>query len=481
MRTQVSITRNGEVFGPYPMDELEGLVAKGEILPGDLAWIEGLPEWRPLREIIQIEKVTDPLPLLESNVLLAEEPTLVRALEPATVHAWEEPPPTLTAPAVVKLKSRACPSCGKQILQVASECRFCGGFIQTVPAHAVSEVNHGSHPPVIAGGSLPAVTISERITNLAGVEKLEGFSIKSLFSEVFRRHPADEIEEYFTVGTALSTPSISEVDTSWPRPWVFFRTIVASLIIYALFVFAWNEFENPNLIPGMIMVGSFAVPIATLIFFLEVNVRRNVSLYQVIRLVFLGGIISLIATLFLSEIIDVFVGWLGASVAGLAEEPAKLLAVASVAGLTKYRYRLNGLLFGAAVGAGFAAFESAGYALRLGFEEGSEAMHTIIVVRGLLSPFAHIAWTAMIGSALWKVKGGQKFSPSMLVDPGFVRVFLMATVLHMLWNCPLELPFLGKYVVLGIVAWTVIFALIQGGLKELAEEKAAQEALVLTT
>jgi RsiW-degrading membrane proteinase PrsW (M82 family) len=46
-------------------------------------------------------------------------------------------------------------------------------------------------------------------------------------------------------------------------------------------------------------------------------------------------------------------------------------------------------------------------------------------------------------------------------------------VLHMLWNSPLELPLFGKYIGLGMVAWTVILALIQDGLQQLRVEKVA--------
>ena len=169
-------------------------------------------------------------------------------------------------------------------------------------------------------------------------------------------------------------------------------------------------------------------------------------------------------------------GWLGASVAGLAEEPGKLLALLTVAGIPKYRYKLNGLLFGAAVGTGFAAFESAGYALRVGLHD-TDMMKDTIMVRGMLSPFAHIAWTAMCGAALWRVKGAGKFTLGMLKDVRFLKVFAVAVILHMLWNCPLHLPFYGKYAILGVAAWIVLLGLIQEGLRELRTEKAEAQGI----
>ena len=361
----------------------------------------------------------------------------------------------------------SCPSCGKPIK----------ASLPTSPPHqtkpAAAETVHAGDIQRMAS------QLSDRLTSFTGVEKLEGFSLRDLFSEVFGKHSQEDIEEYFTVGTASTTPAIENVDTTWPKPWVFFRTFLGALAVYALFLWALSAFHNVNLIPGLIMMGSFAVPIATLIFFFEINARRNVSLYQVIRLLFMGGILSLILALLLSEFTaSMGLAWLGASVAGVAEEPGKLLAVLTVAGIPKYRYKLNGLLFGAAVGTGFAAFESAGYALTAGLQD-MDLMKGIIMVRGMLSPFSHIAWTAMSAAALWRVKGADKFALEMLKDMRFLKVFGLAVVLHMLWNTPYNLPFYGKYAILGVAAWIVILGLIQEGLKELRAEKAAALAGVV--
>jgi RsiW-degrading membrane proteinase PrsW (M82 family) len=318
-----------------------------------------------------------------------------------------------------------------------------------------------------------ASKMSDRVTDWAGVERLEGFRLGDVFSEAFKRHSTEEVEEYFTVGTKSTTPPIEKVDTSWPRPWVFLRTFLGAAFIYFIFVQTWKEFENNNLMPGLIIVGSFAVPLSALIFFFEMNARHNVSLYQIIRLVFLGGIVSMTISLIFFQIGDSLeLDWLGASLAGIVEEPGKLLALAIVVNATRYHYTLNGLLFGAAVGTGFAAFESAGYAFYAGLYEESDMLDTIML-RGMLAPFGHTVWTAMSAAALWRAKGQQPFRFGMLRDPRFYRVFLIAVGMHMIWNSPIHLPFYAKYLILGAAAWVIVFALIQGGLKQIMAEKAA--------
>lgn len=317
-----------------------------------------------------------------------------------------------------------------------------------------------------------ASKMSDRVADWAGVERLESFNLGDVFSEALKKHTSEEVEEYFTVGTPSTTPPIEKVNTGWPRPWMFLRTFLGAAFVYFIFVQAWKEFENINLVPGLIIVGSFAVPLSALIFFFEMNARQNVSLYQIIRLVFLGGIASMTISLIFFQIGDSLeLDWLGASLAGLVEEPGKLLALAIVVNAARYPYTLNGLLFGAAIGTGFAAFESAGYALYAGLYDADDMLDSIML-RGMLAPFGHIVWTAMCAGALWKVKGRRSFSFGMLKDPRFYRVFLIAVVMHMIWNSPIYLPFYLKYLVLGAAAWVIIFSLIQSGLKQIMTEKA---------
>ena len=314
--------------------------------------------------------------------------------------------------------------------------------------------------------------IRERFRAFTGTEQLEGFSLRGLFADVFKKHDAAEKEQIFAVGVPGAIPPIEEVNTSWPHPWMFVRALLGTSVVYLLFVLCWDMFENEKLLPGLILTGTMAFPLATLLLFFEVNVRRNVSLCQVIRLLFLGGIVSLLFSLVLFDLPIGGVEWLGDAIAGVIEEPGKLLAVLVVSNSARFPYKLNGLLFGACVGAGFAIFESMGYAFEMLLEADEIGEVTdIILLRGVLSPFAHIAWTAIAGAALWRVKGDRPFKFKMLQDARFLRPFAVSVILHMIWNAGFELPFLGKYALVGFVSWAVVFSFVQEGLRELREEK----------
>ena len=318
--------------------------------------------------------------------------------------------------------------------------------------------------------------MADRLTGAAKVDKLDAsFSLRHMFANSFTRRPQEDVERELMVGTAMTTPPLSTVKAEWPQPWLFARTFLSTGAVFAVLFLGWRIFGSITLLPGLIIVGSFAMPAAVLIFFFEANVVRNVSIVAVLRMVFLGGAASLLFSLIGFELFDF--PWLGAMIGGLVEEPAKLLAVVLVARQAQHRYILNGMLFGAAVGAGFAAFESAGYALvaALFALDNSDVIDSI-VLRGVFSPFAHVVWTALTAGALWRVRDGKPLSAAHLKDPRFWRVMVLAMVLHMIWNSPVPNLLYFKFVLLGGVAWLVCFSLLQEGI---AQVKARQAELRL--
>ena len=379
-----------------------------------------------------------------------------------------------------------CPKCNAILVSdevtdgMKAACPECGSEIECHPLVIKPKLTLVSLPPEDRGAdaSLPR-SIHTKMASAIGIEKLKGFKLSDLFSEVFSRHSREDVENYFTVGTAKSTPDILSVDAAWPKPWIFTRMMIASLILYFLFWIGWGIWNNTNLLPGLMMIGSFAIPISTLVLFIELNVRRNVSLYMVARLAFLGGIFSMLITHLLPvvpELLSLMLpDWselLDDSVAGPLEETAKVLAMVAVASVSRYRYKLNGLLVGAAVGAGFSSFESAGYAFNVLLEGGGvDSMVRNINIRGLMSPLGHVVWSAIAGCAFWRVANGQKFRWSMLCDERFIRLFLVPVVLHMIWNSPWQLPYFGTFIGVGIVGWFVCLSLVQEGLHEIAAEQ----------
>ena len=225
------------------------------------------------------------------------------------------------------------------------------------------------------------------------------------------------------------------------------------------------------------MLAAFAVPVTVLMFFFEINLFRNIPFYKVIKYFVLGGALSLIlAILYFSipyfEANATTQTYMGALLIGLVEEAAKAVIVAVFLFKSKKsNYILDGLLIGAAVGAGFAAFETAGYILRFGLNSGLQAMLEIIKLRGFLAPGGHVAWAAIEGAALMYVKGFDKLDKKHINDKRFLLICLIPVVLHGVWDMPIEAPYYLVQLTMTVLAWLVIVYFINLGLKQIDDAK----------
>jgi RsiW-degrading membrane proteinase PrsW (M82 family) len=334
--------------------------------------------------------------------------------------------------------------------------------------------------------------IRHQIRNLASTDKLEGFSLSQTFGQAFAKHGADQVEEYMMVGSARTTPPIELVETGWPKPWMFFRLLTLFVVATAALYGVWKFTGNTPMIPAILIMGAFAVPLSTLMLIFEMNTPRNVSLVLVGKLFVMGGLAALCAVSF--EYMTAIAG----KIPGIVEETAKFAMVLLVVRSARYKYELNGILFGAAVGAGFAAFETSFYglinaflpALVQGLQAGGQggtvinaavqSMSVNLMVRGVLAPFGHVVWTAIAAGAFWRVKGSQPTSMAMLTDSRFLKAFLIPVAMHTLWDASILFPNLSFIVNLclwigtGLTSWYVLFGLVQQGLHQVKDEQQTQ-------
>ena len=192
------------------------------------------------------------------------------------------------------------------------------------PLRRRAQGGRAANPPYLrnygAAASGVLSNIGARLSAFTSTGKLEGFSLKEMFSETFRHRSPEEIEDYLLVGTNRTTPNILDVSTGWPKPWFFARVFFFVAAVYALFLASMVFFTNPKFIPGFIFMGSLAVPLAVLVLFFELNTPRNVSFYSLLTLVAMGGVLSLI-TSSIGYQFSVF-AWLGAPRPGLSKKPA---------------------------------------------------------------------------------------------------------------------------------------------------------------
>ncbi len=314
------------------------------------------------------------------------------------------------------------------------------------------------------------------INDYVGNDKPADLNWRVLFSDVLKKHTKDEAEEIFICGTRKTTPSIENLSQSWPHPWLYSRVFLMFVVAFTLLYICCTLFENTNAVPGLIVVGSFTVPLSGLILFMEVNAYRNISLYDIALIFLVGGCASLVATLFLFSIVGVKeLDFIGALLVGMIEEIGKGVIIYSFIKRLNKRDILPGLLIGACVGAGFAAFESAGYAMNYLLTGGWDMMLDVIFLRGFLTPGGHIAWAAITGAAMAIAsKEYEIINSNIFTNKKFIRLFTIPVLLHALWDSPLSNIGADIYLLplaLTFIVWVVVLILINMGLSEIARNK----------
>ena len=336
-------------------------------------------------------------------------------------------------------------------------------------------------------------TFTATINTMAGESGKAEIHLKELYSDVFKRHTQEEKDELFVCGTSKTTPKESEMVAEWPRPWLYSRIFLMFSIVFAgLYVMVMN-FGNLNGVPGAMFVGALLVPLTVMMFFWEMNVPRNISILDVLSVFFVGGVFSLVVTLFLYSFFpSAGAGPLwGSTLVGLVEELGKVLVVAYYVKRNNIKYKLNGLLLGSCVGAGFAVFETAGYAfMSLINTNRLTAMMDTLFQRGVLAIGGHVVWAAISGFGLIVAKGEEPLQTNHFFSAKFLKFLMLVSALHAVWDW--NMPFITtlmqlnlKYAALILIALGTVLVLLSAGLRQVsaiaqkaqAEERAAGSRL----
>lgn len=119
---------------------------------------------------------------------------------------------------------------------------------------------------------------------------------------------------------------------------------------------------------------------------------------------------------------------------GLVEESAKLLFPIFILLRGKYRHELDGLLIGIACGMGFATLETMGYSLRALLNANGDvgALDGTLLVRGLLSPASHAAWTGFVCAVIWSERERER--GPLIFNKAIWGAFILAVLLHTSWD-----------------------------------------------
>jgi protease PrsW len=217
------------------------------------------------------------------------------------------------------------------------------------------------------------------------------------------------------------------------RRWSWVGMLVVGFVLFELVRRALVSTQNPNLVPALILLGAAVVPAAFVTFVYGLRLDFGIGGGTLALVALVGGVVGVVTAGLLEYDTLRDLGVLPMVAVGVIEEAAKLIAPVVVVLFVRHRHRADGLLVGVASGAGFAALETMGYGFVTLIQSKGDigAVEGVLLLRGILSPAAHMAWTGLSAAALWEASRRGWHTGAL---GRFLLVYALVVALHTTWD-----------------------------------------------
>lgn len=180
-----------------------------------------------------------------------------------------------------------------------------------------------------------------------------------------------------------------------------------------------------------------------------------------------GGLVAVVVSYILNSVFGAVAAGVGGEVAGtivgavisapIVEEGSKGLGLILILLFLRREFDdiVDGVVYGGFIALGFATVENILYYGRSLLNGGLEALIVVFILRGVLSPFAHVTFTAMTGVGCGIARESHNTAVRLLAPLGG---YILAVILHMIWNGMATL--LGGGFLIGYALFEVPFFLL---------------------
>lgn len=193
---------------------------------------------------------------------------------------------------------------------------------------------------------------------------------------------------------------------TWAPHW--WGVLLIGLVLWGATVAVGFLTGNLIVLPSIVLLGSFLVPVTAVVWYLDHDPSQALSPRRIATAFIVAGLLGMLVASILEFWLVYGPGVRGDLKVGLIEEFVKGVGIVALAwGLRTFTTR-DGMVLGAAVGFGFAALESSGYALASLFVVQGQQLFLSLpsvllteLARGVLAPFGHGLWSAILGGAIF--------------------------------------------------------------------------------
>lgn len=240
-----------------------------------------------------------------------------------------------------------------------------------------------------------------------------------------------------TTDATRLAPDVSRLVGFWGRS-AWLAVLLSGVATYLLLLRTLLVTQNPAFYPSMLVLGSVVVPASVLVFAATGRTRPVASTTMLTIVAISGGIFGTVAAGTLEYDTLQRLDGLPMIMVGLIEEACKLVVPVVVLLSGRVRNPAAGVVIGIASGMGFAALETMGYGFVVLLQQQSvTSLDQILLIRGLLSPAGHVAWTGIAAAALWQIPaaaGAHRSSALLRAVLRTTLVFAAVVLLHAGWD-----------------------------------------------
>lgn len=317
----------------------------------------------------------------------------------------------------------------------------------------------------------------------------ENLSISAVFSDMFKKHTMRDLHAVFNSGLVKESRNPRDMLRNWQKPWVFVFAFIIMIAVSLVFMLA-GKYVNQYMYMFSAIFGVNIIPITICMLIYELNIPKNISFYEVLLIILVGGACSL----FLVAVPGAFIKSYHAGFAAFCEEPAKIIIILFFMRHADKKYILNGLLVGVAVGVGFTFFEASYYALSV--YPDSSTSYTLSEAFGVFAKTAksqaivrnageffngHVLFAGLEGAAIAAIKRDKPMSFGALFHPYTLLWISISMIFHYTWNCSsvLYLMLTGKdmtntvmvlmFITYSAVGIALIFYHAKKGIKQITD------------
>ena len=245
-----------------------------------------------------------------------------------------------------------------------------------------------------------------------------------------------------------------------PYPWhlrlSWLLVLLCGLLAYIATFVIMVLTGNPIMLPTVLLVGAATIPVTVLLLAQSTRSGPLAPSRIVLVTAAASGLFAICAAGLEERIAGALLGRASILLVGVIEESAKLVVPLIVLALAHRLTRGGGLVIGIASGTGFAVLETMGYGFGALLSRGGGlgALDATLVLRGVLVPAGHVAWTGTVCAALWFLLETSHKALGTLAVAGSL---LGAVVLHTAWDASGSL---ALHVVIALVSVGALLTLV---------------------